>query len=172
MLFNEKNIESGIKFEDIISKYLNNNIDETLVNKYYEIKKDPVNKKHYISIVNTQTYNKSVETNHNYIPDTFNFMIVDKSDIQKQAEEINLHAYITFIFNKKINGSYITYSLKTYMFKYYIEYLKNLIILPFKNLLNINNTKIVYQDKIKDNYLYILFTNFLSNIIKYIKNKM
>ena len=35
------------------------------------------------------------------------------------------------------------------MFKYYIEYLKNLIVLPFKNLLNINTTKIVYQDKIK-----------------------
>ena len=65
---------------------------------------------------------------------------------------------------KKINGSYMTYSLKTYMIKYYIGYLKNLIVLPFKNLLNINNTKVVYKDKIKDNNLYILLTNFMSLI--------
>ena len=89
-LFNETNIETGIKFEKtIIDKYLNNNIDETLINKYYKIKKEPVNKGHYISIVNTQTYNKTMETNQNYIPDTFNFMIVDKSEIQEQAREIN-----------------------------------------------------------------------------------
>ena len=99
-------------------------------------------------------------------------MIVDKSEIQEQAREINLDAYISFIFNKKINGSYITYSIKTYMFKYYIGYLKNLIVLPFKNLLNINNTKVVYKDKIKDNYLYILLTNFLSNITKIYKENI
>ena len=58
------------------------------------------------------------------------------------------------------------------MFKYYIGYLKNLIVLPFKNLLNINNTKVVYKDKIKDNYLYILLTNFLSNITKIYKENI
>ena len=36
-------------------------------------------------------------------------------------------------------------------------------------LKNINNTKVVYKDKIKDNYLYILLTNFLSNITKIYK---
>ena len=86
-----------------------------MIKKIFKNRKEPVNKNHYISIVNTYSYNKTIENNKNYVSDTFNFMIIDKSYIKEQMEQINLNAYITFIFNKKINGSYIIYNINIYI---------------------------------------------------------